>query len=280
MTNPPEIATLFAPERFREIVVSALVEGRILQTSLRGDAQPDDLAVELLRTIDAGPVRNSVLAGIRDVWLLIQEAVVQPDCDPDAQIREGSEPLSEIVSYFGSLLNRAAPRELEALPYSLLQIVLRAEIDPVLYDPLVRAALAYAYAHDEKHAPFWESQAADELVPEWAFKALIQIDAEHPRLARLLVLRWTKILAGQSKVDPVALTNDVASERKDPAGFRRELRRTVAPAAHAMGRYEWFVAKWNEIFARADERLDFSGDDTTSDASEKRQSVALGRAMR
>ncbi len=262
MTNPPEIATLLAPERFREIVVSSLVDGRILQTTTRGDAQPADLAVELLRTLDGGPVRKFVLAGVRDVWLLIQQAVVEPDCNADAPIRDGSEPLSEIISHFGALLNRAAPPELEALPYSLLEIVLRADVDRVLYGPLVRAALAYA--HGEQRVPFWESQAASDLVPGWAFKALAQIDPEHPRLPQLLVLRWTKLLARQTSVDPVIITNEIASKRKDPAAFRRGLWRSIAPLARQMAQYDLFVAKWERVAMQAEEKITLTSDAATA----------------
>lgn len=109
MINTPGIATLLPPERLRESVVAALVDGRVLQTSVRGDAQPDDLAVQLLDTHRSGPVREAVLSGVRDVWILLQQAVVQPAVDPDAPIWVGAQPLSEVVSHFGALLNRAPP---------------------------------------------------------------------------------------------------------------------------------------------------------------------------
>ena len=245
MTDTTNTDILLAPAQLREVVASALVEGRTFQRFARGDDQPEDLAVDLLRGHEIGPTRDAVLAGLRDVWLLLQEVLSQPDCNPDAPARKGSLPVSEIVGHFSALLNRAAPKELEALVYSLLEVVLRPETDRVLYGPLVRAALAYA--HTERRAPFWESQAVDELVSGWAFKALAQINAEHPRILRLLVLLWTKALAQDTSVDPVLITNEVAAKRKDPAGFRQEVWKNVVAIAWASGHKELFAERWRQV---------------------------------
>lgn len=238
------LASTLDPNRLRASVSLALLDGRILQPDSRGDAQPEDLAVAIISG-PPGTARDAVLAGCRDVCAELLLALAKSEPTPDAPIPGHELALRDALAHFGALVNRSAPQELAQHAKSLLQLVLQSEVDRTLRGPIVRAALAYA--HSESEAPFWEPLVAGDLIPVWAFKALMQINPRHSRVVRALGSLWIRSLRGDLKLNLPLVARDVARQQSDPAKFLTQLlrfvERTIGPSQHRAARQ----AKWNKL---------------------------------
>ena len=244
MISPASAASLAAtlpPERLRSSVPLAILDGRILQPDARGDSQPEDLAAAILSGTP-GVARDAILAGCRDVCAELLLALAQSNPAPSALIPGHELPISEVIAHFGALINRTAPPELAPHTKSLLQLVLRPEIDRTLRGPLVRAALAYA--HSESEVPFWEPLVASELIPVWAFKALVQINPRHPRIVSSLASLWIRWLQGKLQLNVSPLTRDLSRQQDNPAEFLTLVRSSVETAVHSSEHFPAFIAEW------------------------------------
>ena len=244
MISPASAASLAAtlpPERLRSSVPLAILDGRILQPDARGDSQPEDLAAAILSGTP-GVARDAILAGCRDVCAELLLALAKSNPAPSALIPGHELPISEAIAHFGALINRTAPPELTPHIKSLLQLVLRPEIDRTLRGPLVRAALSYA--HSESEVPFWEPLVASELIPVWAFKALVQINPRHLRIVSSLASLWIRWLQGKLKLNISSLTRDLSRQQDNPAEFVTLVRSSVETVVHSSEYFPAFIAEW------------------------------------
>jgi hypothetical protein len=164
---------------------------------------------------------------------------------PTEPIQEHRTPINEAVAHFGSLVNRSAAVELAPYSKSLLQLVLRPEVDRTLRGPIVRAALAYATSESE--APFWESLLPSALVPVWAFKALVKINPRHPRIVTALGNLWIRCLSENLNLNVSMLTSEVSKQQNVPSEFLKGVKWHVEKELQAPDQMAAFRAKWSEV---------------------------------
>jgi hypothetical protein len=200
MISPEKALDLVAhlsDEQLRASVSDAFLHGRFLATGLRGEDQPEDLYIALLLT----PRNTAVLQGCIDVFSTLAPALFAPT--PIL-----TEQQSDALYHLMALIGIVHPPALQGHTQGILQLVLKREIPKTIRNPVVRAALGYA--RTENDAKFWEPFIGENLIPGYAFKALLQIDPQARRIADHLVDLWQRKLRGELAIEVAPVTADAS----------------------------------------------------------------------
>jgi hypothetical protein len=225
-------------EQLRASVSDAFLRRKFLPTGMRGEDQPEDLYIALLSTERSTPV----IEGCIDVFSALAPALFAPN--PALTERE-----SDALYHLMALIGVAQPPALQGHTQGILQLILKHEIPKTIRNPVVRAALGYA--RTENDAKFWEPLVGQDLIPGYAFKALLQIDPRSPRIANHLVDLWQRKLHGGLALEVAALTADASKSRGDDENFVRNVIARVSRTTTLelrerliveLGRYPWSKA--------------------------------------
>ena len=222
-------------EQLRASVSDAFLRRRFLPTGMRGEDQPEDLYIALLST----PRDTPVIEGCIDVFSALAPSLFAP-------IPTLTGPQKDILYHLMALIGVVHPPALQGHTQGILQLVLRREIPKTIRNPVVRAALGYA--RTENDAKFWEPLVGQDLIPGYAFKALLQIDPRAQRITNHLVNLWQRKLHGELAIEVAPLTADARKARGDDENFVRSIigrvSRTTTPELREkliaeLERYPW-----------------------------------------
>lgn len=211
----------FSDAELRVAVVQAMFDGITLAPSGVREAQPEDVFIALLDGDDS-PQRRAVIEGCRDVCGRLLEFLNQPAIIIDAAYEHA-------FAHFSALLGAARPPELARQVRSLLQLALDDSVPKTVRNPIVRAAVAYA--ESEADAPFWLAHLEGNLIPGYAFQALLRINPQNSRMEDCLVSLWCRALQGELRLRGPLFAKELLKYQVDPdACLRRVLRRVIEDA--------------------------------------------------
>ena len=159
------------------------------------------------------------------------------------------------VAHFAVLLSVAKPEELAFQIPSLLELSLNPEVPAEMREPLVRTAVVYAKSEIE--AGFWIKHLEGELIPSYAFQALLRINAQHPRLVGFMSALWRRALIGEIKIRGPFATEKLASKQPDHDRCVRDVLRGVVdrfpelrqPLINDCNRYA-FSRDWSRFLSK------------------------------
>lgn len=200
----------------------------------------EDLLIQLLRKDDLpDEIKTGILKGCIDLYAQSWGWLASPD------YREKIADYKDVFTRLCRVVDAASPAELERHSYSILNLVLEKDEEPLseVLGASVRACMGYEQT--EQHIDTWEKVINFKDAAAYAFNMLLSINPLHLRIERYLRKLWRRQIEDDWPVDTSFLMRRAARMRAE------QMRDFICQVLWRLEKETW----WDKVDANLRERV-------------------------